>query len=271
MLPMSSRYGSDPLQMVPGLGLTAPSSYDGPGCVQKMNRGGTYLQRSRHLKEYEMKTSTPTLTAQAVKAPIAPALAIVVAAGAAAQPTTPPTKMNEPAAVSSKDIKLQSANMNAVRARKLIGMKVNGAQGKSIGEIMDLIVNVDTGDVRYALLALDPGFFKAEKLFAVPLNELSMDGKKRCAIQRRRIKSWIRRVWTSGREEGCRQPPWRGSARRKLRLQATSRNKSVLPRQRASRQGLRTRCLHSTPVGRRVKSSTHFPSRLSSLRKTRTT
>ncbi|RZA21552.1 MAG: PRC-barrel domain containing protein, partial [Proteobacteria bacterium] len=37
---------------------------------------------------------------------------------------------------------------------------------------------VNTGDVRYALLEFDPGFFKSEKLFAVPVKELKKDGDK---------------------------------------------------------------------------------------------
>ena len=107
-----------------------------------------------------------------------PALAIVFTAGAAAQSTMPAMKKDMPVAMSAKDMKTQPATMQVMRASKLIGMKVNGAQGKDVGEIKDLIVNVNTGDVRYALLEFDPGFFKSEKLFAVPVKELKKDGDK---------------------------------------------------------------------------------------------
>ena len=107
-----------------------------------------------------------------------PALAIGFAAGAAAQGTSPAMKKDMPVAMSAKDMKTQPATMQAMRASKLIGMKVNGAQGKDVGEIKDLIVNVNTGDVRYALLEFDPGFFKSEKLFAIPVKELKKDGDK---------------------------------------------------------------------------------------------
>lgn len=107
-----------------------------------------------------------------------PALAIGFAAGAAAQGAVPVMKKDAPVAMSAKDMKSQPATMQAMRASKLIGMKVNGAQGKDVGEIKDLIVNVNTGDVRYALLEFDPGFFKSEKLFAVPVKELKKDGDK---------------------------------------------------------------------------------------------
>jgi len=63
---------------------------------------------------------------------------------------------------------------NAVRASELIGKNVQGSEKKSVGEIKDLIINVNTGDVRYALLEFDPGFFKSEKLFAVPIKALTM-------------------------------------------------------------------------------------------------
>lgn len=63
---------------------------------------------------------------------------------------------------------------HAVRASDLIGKNVQGSQKQSVGEIKDLIVNMNTGDVRYALLEFDPGFFKSEKLFAVPISALSI-------------------------------------------------------------------------------------------------
>lgn len=63
---------------------------------------------------------------------------------------------------------------HAVRASDLIGKSVQGSEKKSVGEIKDLIINVNTGDVRYALLEFDPGFLKSEKLFAVPINALTM-------------------------------------------------------------------------------------------------
>ena len=60
----------------------------------------------------------------------------------------------------------------AARASKLIGMDVQGTAGKNVGKIKDLIVNLKTTDVRYALLEFDPGFFQSEMLFAVPVSAL---------------------------------------------------------------------------------------------------
>jgi len=69
--------------------------------------------------------------------------------------------------------------LHDVRASALIGKDVRGKQGKKVGEIKDLIVYVQSGDVRYALLDFDPGLFKSDKIFAVPLTSLSFvaDGK----------------------------------------------------------------------------------------------
>ncbi len=66
-----------------------------------------------------------------------------------------------------------------LRASKLVGMNVQGPDGKNAGEISDLIVNLATGDVRYAMFEYDPSIFRAEKLFAVPIQDmdLSADGK----------------------------------------------------------------------------------------------
>ncbi|RZI54991.1 MAG: hypothetical protein EOP14_07805, partial [Pseudomonas sp.] len=62
-----------------------------------------------------------------------PALAIGFTAGAVAQGTSPAMKKDMPVAMSAKDMKTQPATMQAMRASKLIGMKVNGAQGKDVG------------------------------------------------------------------------------------------------------------------------------------------
>ena len=65
---------------------------------------------------------------------------------------------------------------HGVRASKVIGMDVKGANGNDVGKIKDLIVNVRTGDVRYAVFEFDPGFFKSDKIFAVPLSAFAYMG-----------------------------------------------------------------------------------------------
>lgn len=68
----------------------------------------------------------------------------------------------------------------AVRASQLIGTEVHNRAGQHIGEITDLVVNMNTGDLRYAVMTFDPGILSAERLFAVPPDRLeySADGRR---------------------------------------------------------------------------------------------
>ena len=53
-------------------------------------------------------------------------------------------------------------------------MKVQNPQGQDLGKISDMVVNMNTGDVRYGVLEFDPGIFQGAKLFAVPASQLRM-------------------------------------------------------------------------------------------------
>ncbi|MBU1354257.1 MAG: PRC-barrel domain-containing protein [Gammaproteobacteria bacterium] len=79
-----------------------------------------------------------------------------------------------PTSMSSSQIRSENAAYRAVRASEMIGMNVNSPERKDLGEIKDVIVNMNTGDVRYAVLEFDPGIFKGERLFAVPAKELDL-------------------------------------------------------------------------------------------------
>jgi sporulation protein YlmC with PRC-barrel domain len=60
----------------------------------------------------------------------------------------------------------------AVRASEIIGMSVRDAQGNDVGEIDDMIVDMTTGRVRYAVLAFETSVLQADRLFAVPTQRL---------------------------------------------------------------------------------------------------
>ncbi len=66
----------------------------------------------------------------------------------------------------------QNKAYRGLRASEMIGMSVRNDKGDNIGQISDMIVDMSTGDVRYAILRFDPGILSAEKLFAVPTTEL---------------------------------------------------------------------------------------------------
>ena len=66
-----------------------------------------------------------------------------------------------------------------LKASELIGMKVQGSDGKNMGKIRDLVIGPD-GDVRYAVLDFSGFFGIGDKYFAVPWDVLqrAKNGKK---------------------------------------------------------------------------------------------
>lgn len=68
----------------------------------------------------------------------------------------------------------RTQNYRAVRASKMIGMNVINREGKNVGEVKDVIVNMNTGDVRYAVLSFGGFLGLGDKLFAVPVKEFKM-------------------------------------------------------------------------------------------------
>ena len=66
-----------------------------------------------------------------------------------------------------------------LKASELIGMKVQGSDGKSVGKIKDLVIGFD-GNVRYAVLDFGGFLGIGDKYFAVPWEALqrTKNGKK---------------------------------------------------------------------------------------------
>ena len=62
-----------------------------------------------------------------------------------------------------------------LKASDLIGTKVQGTDGKNLGNIKDLVINPEDGDIQYAVL--DFGGFAGigDKYFAVPWEALHID------------------------------------------------------------------------------------------------
>lgn len=102
---------------------------------------------------------------------IVPAFSVGVAASVNAQTPAPNHGKTSPNATQTIP---HNSSYRAMRTSKMIGMQVRNAEGKNLGKISDLIVNMNTGDVRYAMLEFDAGIFTAEQLFAVPTTQLRM-------------------------------------------------------------------------------------------------
>jgi sporulation protein YlmC with PRC-barrel domain len=76
-------------------------------------------------------------------------------------------------AAQQQNDELRAGARNA-RASQLIGMEVRNAQGENLGEINDLVVDVNNERVHYAILAFGGFMGMGEKLFAYPVRVFSV-------------------------------------------------------------------------------------------------
>lgn len=60
-------------------------------------------------------------------------------------------------------------NQKLVRASELIGKNVNDPSGKDMGEIDDMVVNMNSGRIHYAVLEFDQSWNLNDKLISLPL------------------------------------------------------------------------------------------------------
>lgn len=76
------------------------------------------------------------------------------------------------------------------RDSAIIGKEVCNPQGINIGKMNELIADMNTGDMRCAILEFDPGVFQGERIFAEPTNQLRMAADREemvCNVTRGRI------------------------------------------------------------------------------------
>ncbi len=67
----------------------------------------------------------------------------------------------------------ESQHINAFRIDKIIGSKVVNLQGENIGSIDNLVMDIDTGNIVYAVLEFGGFLSFGDKLFAVPWQSLA--------------------------------------------------------------------------------------------------
>jgi sporulation protein YlmC with PRC-barrel domain len=72
--------------------------------------------------------------------------------------------------------KTRVASAQLMRASKLIGKNVDDRAGKDAGKINDLVVNLGTGRVRYAVLEFDKAWSLNDKLVALPMRAFTVPG-----------------------------------------------------------------------------------------------
>lgn len=84
---------------------------------------------------------------------------------------TQETKTPEIGDTGSKPV--ESQRMNAFRIDKIIGSRVINLQGENIGSIDNLVMDIDTGSIVYAVLEFGGFLSFGDKLFAVPWQSLA--------------------------------------------------------------------------------------------------
>lgn len=74
----------------------------------------------------------------------------------------------------SHSAKANVAQARAVRASRAIGMDVQGRQGEAVGQVHDLLVNTQTGLVRYVVLSRGRDAAHGERVAPVPVTRLTL-------------------------------------------------------------------------------------------------
>src|SRR5512132_2622078 len=61
-----------------------------------------------------------------------------------------------------------------LKASNLIGKRVQSTEGKKLGEVKDLVINPDDGDIQYVVLDFGGFLGLGDKYFAVPWDALQL-------------------------------------------------------------------------------------------------
>lgn len=67
-------------------------------------------------------------------------------------------------------------------ASSLIGDDIKNPQGESLGDLKELMIDLGTGTIGYAVVAFGGILGMGEKLFAVPWQSLRVDQENKCLI-----------------------------------------------------------------------------------------
>jgi sporulation protein YlmC with PRC-barrel domain len=62
------------------------------------------------------------------------------------------------------------------RASRLLDADLGDYSGADVGDVDDVVVNLDTGKVRYAVVEFDPSWFEDARLVAMPLRKVASAG-----------------------------------------------------------------------------------------------
>lgn len=71
---------------------------------------------------------------------------------------------------------------NLLSASTLNGNSVKNEQGEDLGQIEDMMIDVASGRIEYAVLSFGGFLGIGDKYFAVPYNQLSVDQSNKCMV-----------------------------------------------------------------------------------------
>jgi sporulation protein YlmC with PRC-barrel domain len=69
-----------------------------------------------------------------------------------------------------------------MRASDILDKEIRNAQGEKIGEVDNLVIDIDNGHVRYAVVELDDAIADGDKKLAFPVTSFSMDRDQRLIL-----------------------------------------------------------------------------------------
>lgn len=91
----------------------------------------------------------------------------VMASGASADDETKVRPQTRNGRVQAGRLDSKTAG-STIRASQLIGMNIQNSQGEGVGEVNDIVLDADTGRVRYAAVTYGGLLGVGDKMFAVP-------------------------------------------------------------------------------------------------------
>jgi sporulation protein YlmC with PRC-barrel domain len=75
------------------------------------------------------------------------------------------------------EVTTPASSLPVYRVHEMVGLEVRDAAGKNIGKLDDLVVELNSGEVRYAALSFGGFAGVGNKLFAIPLSALAFEHK----------------------------------------------------------------------------------------------
>ncbi len=64
----------------------------------------------------------------------------------------------------------------------LVGDEVENTQGEKLGKLEDIMLDLESGEVAYAVLSVGGFLGLGDKLFALPWSKLNVDQQRKCIV-----------------------------------------------------------------------------------------